>query len=222
MLCLSVLPSILEHLFENHRWVTASAKYLLLIKSTSAAGCYHWPCYFLMTIYKDFQALWIAVACYFWKPQASWIDLLLTKQAIHSRCYSKAGVVAQQSSTGVKMMLYKLRMDFAGGHLWWVPAAVLVGGHHRWRVFRCIISIQPSLSFGAFLFGSGDLGWGFGGSAAVRGVFGAGSGFRAGWGTAGGFGFYFGAWALFYHSMGFSHFLDISLSRLAARETTCI
>ena len=57
-------------------------------------------------------------------------------------------------------------------------------------------------------------------AAMARGIFGAGSGFRVGWRTAGGLWFplalggqlsFWGeGWALSYHSLGFGHFPSIS------------
>ena len=58
----------------------------------------------------------------------------------------------------------------------------------------------------------GRLGFGNAWAAVIRGVFGAGSGFRVGWRAVGlaEFLFWRGDWGLGHHSMGFKLFPDIS------------
>ena len=65
-----VLQNISEYFFAKHLWVTASAKYLLFIMSTSATKCYPWPWLFsddYQWIFSE-QKLWIAARSCFWNP----------------------------------------------------------------------------------------------------------------------------------------------------------
>ena len=76
---------------------------LLLVTSTSATKCYHWPCFFRFTL-----NIFRANTSFFWKSWTAsygWTDLLLIKQMIHWKYYKKSEAVAQQCS--VKMTFYK-------------------------------------------------------------------------------------------------------------------